>query len=818
MLFSVINDFIAASRDLYGHRICLRTDPQPSIGHLCAEIAVVVRSKHEALFCKSHRIFPDQCTGGCSGHAIRQRDPDRFIRKFCLITGYGLFCPIVGYDASVASDRYEDLLGNRGQIQVSVGHYYMDIAVDFGSDDKAVIRKTHHIASRLDPGCFRLISILQDDLHGRIFHSFRSVSQFCRISGNTLKHLVIDSLLMISCDEYDELIFGRRDNNFFSLLFRCKDIQCAVFSIHDKLSGHILSFSIQYGRFPGYFDAVCPWFGSGTFCVQSFHGIILAVYDKGQCLKSADGLFLSIVEILCSGCADRDLITDASVRNLQCSFFRTEVIILLVRTSVQAIFKGIVGTSRKDLFSGHVEGCTFAFCKSVSTDLNLVILQCSSVIFLSVTSGHQIYIASPDQKETVLKSYIELTGYIQVVLIPDHRLSSDNHCFRSCISPASLCCQAFHCIRSSIDCEFRIPKTCHGFDTSVIKELPVFRFHSQSILLGTILYGQDTRYCDDLIVAGFGSIHQFIGEIVSGRTCKCLCSDHGAGSVFAFGKSVTAEGHFLSGKRNTVIFFFGGCTRQYYMTSCDLLEAVGNDEGHIAEVGAPVQELILCKTHRSFSSVGFHCFGISAEDEIFFGIQVRISLEGIAGHCMFCTVIDGRCRITSDGDDGADRFHFHKSIRHDKLNFCEVRIGVDKGTTHQTHEGSSGICPGHNSFSVKTEVLFCVQAAVCLYIIPGDAVLFSVIFVGVAVSGDGHCCKGSCNIHISVDHIKDHFSEIRIRVFELIGRKSHHRASYICAGCQRFLCIEYKIIFGVQRRADSYRISGNGVLFAVIYG
>ena len=245
------------------------------------------------------------------------------------------------------------------------------------------------------------------------------------------------------------------------------------------------------------------------------------------------------------------------------------------------------------------------------------------------------------------------------------------------------------------------------------------------------------------------------------------------------------------------------------------LIAVRYLEGHSSEVRVLVRKLLLLQAHVRRADIRPRHFRCAVEIEVCFRVQRVADLHVVVGDAVLFTVINVRAEVTLDGHHHVNRFNGLVTVRYLKGHSSEVHVLVRELLLLQAHVRGTDIRPRRFRCAAEGEVLLGIQRVADLYIIAGDAVLFTVINMLTEVALDGHHHINRFNGLIAVRHLKLHIPEVRVDVRELALRQAHLcrtdiRPRSSCCTAEGEVCLL------IQRIADLYLVAGHAVLLAIV--
>ena len=366
------------------------------------------------------------------------------------------------------------------------------------------------------------------------------------------------------------------------------------------------------------------------------------------------------------------------------------------------------------------------------------------------------------------------------------------------------------------------------------RSIPCYLVFCAIIIRGIIRTNDRHRHIDGAdLHKTIRYIKSDIGEIAAGIDKIGSTQTHLAGSGILPGNSRRSiEGEIVFRIQRIArryVVAFGGVILAVKVSRCiragngylnavyrrNLLVAVCYHEGHSTEIGVVICKLTFIQAHIFGTGIFPGRHRRSVEAEIIFRIQRIADLYIITGDSMLFTVVLRGIVMAGNRYGHIDRIDLLVAVRYVEGNGTEIRIVIRELLSSQSHLGSTdnGL-PGFRG-AAEGKVSFRVQRIADLNIITADDVFIIVEISSVAVSGNVNGHVDLFYLLIAVGDVEGDICKVIVQVRELLAYQAHisgARVRLFGKSCSA----ELEVVFSVQRIADFYIISADGMLFTVI--
>ena len=170
LLTAVVNFGIVVAGDGNNDRVGNGRDLKPAIDHNNFDVAVVCRGDIKIIFGQLHVILADIGALGFCHMICLQRHIDGLVTHIGGIAGDRLLGSIVNSGSSAAGDGNDDFVGDGSDLQITIIHNDLNVAVVIGSHVKVILGQTHVILADIGALGFGLYAVLQRHADGLCAH------------------------------------------------------------------------------------------------------------------------------------------------------------------------------------------------------------------------------------------------------------------------------------------------------------------------------------------------------------------------------------------------------------------------------------------------------------------------------------------------------------------------------------------------------------------------------------------------------------------------------------------------------------------------
>ena len=293
LLTAVVNLGIVVAGDGNNDRVGNGRDLKPAIDHNNFDVAVVCRGDIKIIFGQIHVILADIGALGFCHMICLQRHIDGLVTHIGGIAGDGLLGGIVNSGSSAAGDGDDDFVGDGSDLQITIIHNDLNVAVVIGSHVKVILGQTHVILADIGALGFGLYAVLQRHADGLGAH-------VGGIAGDGLLGGIVNLGIMIAGDGNNDLVGNGGDLQpavsvlHFHLLVvgggggevRCRQTHVILADIGTAGNGCLVCRKRNgcVGRIAGDYIA-----GDGLLCAVIDLGISVALDNDDRLLGLGDG-------------------------------------------------------------------------------------------------------------------------------------------------------------------------------------------------------------------------------------------------------------------------------------------------------------------------------------------------------------------------------------------------------------------------------------------------------------------------------------------------------------------------------------------------
>ena len=518
----------------------------------------------------------------------------------------GLLGTVIGVAAAVLSDGHGNLVGNRGDLELTVLGLHVVVLGIQTRNREGVIRLTN-IGDRTGVVVRDLVLI------GIRNAAARDISIVL-----SQRLAVVDPLGRLGLDGDVALV----------------DLQRTVLGGNGKLARYVVALGIFHHGSTGHGVRVGIRIGAlGAGSREALDGVGVAINREGRGLDTVDGLLGTVVRLGGGVALNRDLVLGLTVGNGQRAVLGRDGVVISLGIVLQRVAEGVITGAGLGLRARHLIGSTLALNKALAglgVELggrDLRVLERLAVVLLLITRGSKLHGSRINGELAVLGGHLELLGNILAVkgdlnvgdLIVDRRDISGLRVGR---------------VRSDDEGHalvIGIGAGSGGNTRSRVLIAIVFHgrrvaFNRDRILGLAIVNGQLALGLRDDVVIGVGAVLQRIGEGVVGLAHVSLATGKAVGCAFVLDPAgLGLEGGVAVGERAAVVILgqIGGLKRDGALGNVNGglsgkrggLSANGHVLAHVNGVGAGIREARLVRA-PGLAAVG-RILNVASRDELF---------------------------------------------------------------------------------------------------------------------------------------------------------------------------------------------------------
>ena len=350
-----------------------------------------------------------------------------------------------------------------------------------------------------------------------------------------------------------------------------------------------------------------------------------------------------------------------------------------------------------------------------------------------------------------------------------------------------------------------------------------------------------------VVRAGGAGNHIQRAEISDGRDF----GGEGAAAVNAVGhrrgsRAVCRTGGAGAVQRGTVILFLALARQRddERVARRDGHPTVRHGEGHRTEVRIHISELVLrpgsrtLQVHVRSADILTLGRGVTTEGEVIHMVKRIGDAHVIAGHTLLGAVINLRVRMARNDYLDIDRRDGLVAVRHVEGHLVEVLVGISEHRIRKAHIGLAvgvgafhHVGSGRGGRTAEGEIRLRVKrSADVRHRVAAHAVLVAIVRRRILSTHDGHRRVDWRDGLVTVRHVENHRTEVRVVVGKLVQRtigstlQSHVGgagsilAFHHIGSRSRSRTVEGEVSYSVERIADGDIVTRHRVCGAVVCG
>ena len=202
---------------------------------------------------------------------------------------------------------------------------------------------------------------------------------------------------------------------------------------------------------------------------------------------------------------------------------------------------------------------------------------------------------------------------------------------------------------------------------------------------------------------------------------------------------------------------------------------ISHHKVHLCEVrGVGIGELAGSEMHVDCTGIRECQRTVASEGEVSAGVQRIAEGHIVTTHRMLRCVVVHHIVMTGERNRNINRDDGHVTVCHVKGHLCEVRVRVGELTLGKTHCRGTAVRTCSNAVTAEGEAgVHIVECRSSRSHITLRRVRIAVVRHRRICTHNGHRCIDRGDGLITVDHVKGHLCEVRVRVGELILGKTH---------------------------------------------